>query len=65
MRIHWHGILAALTGVAGVVASPAVLGVLPPKYAAVISGLAVIYAAVTKPAVQSSAPVASSPDAQQ
>lgn len=56
MKIHWHGILAALTGIAGVVASPAVLGVLPPKYAAVVSGLAVIYAAVTKPVVQTSSP---------
>lgn len=52
MRINWHGVLAALTTALGVASSPAVLGVLPPRYAAALAGVGVIYQAFSKPAAE-------------
>lgn len=45
---HTAGIAAALTTLAGIVLSPAVLGVLPPKWAAALTIVGVVLQAATK-----------------
>jgi hypothetical protein len=47
-RPHTAGIVAALTSIAGILASPAVLGVLPTKYAAAVTIAGVVLQAFTK-----------------
>ena len=51
ISLNWHGVAAFLTTLAGVVTSPAVLGVLPPKYAAALAAAGAVYGALSKPAV--------------
>lgn len=48
-NIHWTAVGAAALTTLGVVSSPAVMGMLPPKYAAIIAGLGIIAQAFTKP----------------
>jgi hypothetical protein len=48
-NIHWSAVGAAAITTLGVVSSPAVMGMLPPKYAALIAGLGIIAQAFTKP----------------
>lgn len=49
MKPHTAGILAALMSILGIVSSPAVLGILPPKAAAVVGAAGLIAQAFTKP----------------
>lgn len=49
MKPHTAGILAALTTIAGVCLSPAVLNLLPAKYAAPVTIAGVVLQAFTKP----------------
>lgn len=52
MKFNFHGILSALVTAFGVAGSPAVMGILPPKYAAAVAGIGLVYAAFSKPAVE-------------
>lgn len=49
MKPHTAGILSALVTLAGLCASPAVLNVVPAKYAGAVTALGVILQAFTKP----------------
>ena len=51
-NIHWPAIGAAAVTVLGVASSPAILGMLPPQYAAIVAGLGIIAQAFTKPATK-------------
>jgi hypothetical protein len=53
MKINAHGVVAFLTTALGLALSPAVLGVLPPKAAAVVVAAGAIYQALSKPAAAS------------
>jgi hypothetical protein len=48
-KIHWPAIGAAAVSVLGVASSPAVLGLLPPQWAAAVAGAGIIAQAFTKP----------------
>jgi hypothetical protein len=52
MKINLHGLLAFLTSAGALALSPAVFNILPPKAAAIVAGVGIIYQAVTKPAAQ-------------
>jgi hypothetical protein len=56
MRIHWSGIGAACVTLFGIVSSPAVIGFLPPHYAAAVTGAGMIAQAFTHKAVQPAPP---------
>lgn len=56
MKIHWTGVAAAAVSILGVVGSPAVTGILPPSWAAVVSGLGIIAQGLTHKAVAPSPP---------
>lgn len=61
MKISWHGIAAFATSLLGVALSPAVLGVLSPHTAAIVTAAGIVYQAVTQPAAQSAPPATASP----
>lgn len=46
---HTAGILAGLLSAIGIVTSPAVIGVLPAKYAAIVTAAGIVLQAFTKP----------------
>lgn len=48
-KLHLAGAFSALTSLAGIIASPAVLGILPPKWAAGVAIAGVVLQSVTKP----------------
>lgn len=52
MKFNLHGILAGLTTLLGVASSPAMLHVLPPKAAAIVTAAGAVYAMFSKPAVE-------------
>ena len=52
MKFNLHGILAGLTTFIGIVSSPAVAHVLPPKAAAIVTAVGAVYAMFSKPAVE-------------
>lgn len=48
MKLHWPAVLGVLTTLAGVASSPAVLGVLPAKWAVVVTTTGALIQALTK-----------------
>jgi hypothetical protein len=54
VKINFHGIAAAFTTILGVVSSPAVFHALPASLAGTITGIGVVWAALTHAAVQTS-----------
>lgn len=50
MKINWHGLAAAFTSILGLALAHSDL--LPPKAAAIVAAVGIVYQAVTKPAAQ-------------
>lgn len=49
INISWHGVAAFATSLLGVALSPAVMGILSPHTAAIVTAAGIVYQAVTKP----------------